>query len=192
MAAHISSAGASGIQPATKSEFYGSVRSGDFVFCCGRADVSKAIEELTDSPFSHVLMAWLPPDSDTWLTIESTLQRGVHVGRLADYVDGYDGDLVLARRPMLSEEEIRKARDAGLGVLEDAYDWRQEVSVVGHRLLKCVPVEIPKREYYCSGLLYWMSLATKYPLPRPGENYPTPEDLWRDPTVVPVCVLGES
>jgi hypothetical protein len=192
MAAHISSAGASGIGAVSKSEFYGKVRSGDLVFCCGRADVSKAIEELTHSPFSHVLMAWLPPDSDTWLTIESTLQHGVHVGRLADYVDRYDGDLVLARRPVLSEGEIRKAREAGLEVLDDAYDWRQEVSVVGHRLLKCVPVEIPKREYYCSGLLYWMSLATKYPLQRPEENYPTPEDVWEDPTVVAVCVLREG
>jgi hypothetical protein len=84
---------------------------------------------------------------------------------------------------------MRKARDAGLQVLEDAYDWRQEVSVVGHRLLQCIPVEIPKREYYCSGLQYWMSLATRHPLRRPGVNYPTPEDLWLDPTVVPVCAL---
>ena len=189
MAAHIASANGSEIQAVTKREFYDNLRSGDLVFCCGSADVSKAIEELTHSPFSHVLMAWLPPDSDTWLTIESTLQHGVHVGQLATDVDDYEGDLVLARRPVLSGEEIRKARDAGLQVLDDAYDWKQEVSVVGHRLLRCIPVEIPQREYYCSGLLYLMSLATKYPLQRPGPNYPTPEDVWTDPTVVPVCAL---
>jgi hypothetical protein len=189
MAAHISGVGGSGIPAATKAEFIGSVQSGDLVFCCGTADISKAIEDLTHSPFSHVLMAWLPPDSDEWLTIESTFHHGVHVGQLSAYVDGYDGDLVLARRPVLTEEDIRKARDAGLQVLDDAYDWRQEVSIVGHRLLKCLPVEIPKREYYCSGLQYFMSLATKYPLRRPGENYPTPEDVWEDASVVPVCAL---
>ncbi len=192
MATHIASAAAAGIPAVTKSEFYGQLKSGDLVFCCGRTDVSMAIEDLTHSPFSHVLMTWLPPDSDSWLTIESTLHHGVHIGKLATYVDDYDGDLVLARRPVLSEEEIRKSRDAGLQVLDDAYDWKQEVSVVGHRLLRCIPVEIPQREYYCSGLLYLMSLATRHPLQRPGQNYPTPEDVWTDPTVAPVCALRKD
>jgi len=192
VAAHISSVATSDVELVTKAEFYRNVKSGDLVFCCGRADISRAIEDLTHSPFSHVLMAWLPPDADAWLTIESTLQHGVHVGQLAAYLDDYDGDLVLARRPVLTEEEIRKARDAGLRVLDDAYDWKQEVSVVGHRLLKCIPVEIPKGEYYCSGLQYLMSLATRYPLRRPGPNYPTPEDVWGDPTVVPVCALRKK
>jgi len=192
MAAHISRVVGTDIRQVTKTEFYDCVRSGDLLFCCGHADISKAIEDLTDSPFSHVLMTWLPPDADAWLTIESTFHRGVHVGKLASYVDGYDGDLVLARRPGLSEAEMRKARDAGLRVLDDGYDWMQEVSIVGHRLMKCIPVEIPRREYYCSGLQYWMSLATRYPLRRPGVNYPTPEDLWVDPTVVPVCALRKG
>ena len=192
MAAHIPAAGSSEIPAVTKAEFYGRVRSGDLVFCCGRADISHAIEEVTHSPFSHVLMAWLPPDADAWLTIESTLHHGVHVGQLSAYVDEYEGDLVLARRPVLTEEDLRKARDAGLRVLDDAYDWKQEVSIVGHRLLKCIPVEIPKGEFYCSGLQYFMSLATPHPLQRPGENYPTPEDVWADPTVVPVCALREA
>jgi hypothetical protein len=187
MAAHISSVSASEIELVTEAEFYRSVRSGDLLFCCGRADISRAIEDLTNSPFSHVLMTWLPPDADAWLTIESTFQRGVHVGQLSAYVDGYEGELVLARRPVLTEVELRKARDAGLRVLNDAYDWKQELSIAGHRLLECIPVEIPEKAYYCSGLQYWMSLATRHPLQRPGLNYPTPEDVWADPTVVPVC-----
>jgi hypothetical protein len=186
---HLSAINGPEVPEVTKAEFYAKLRSGDLVFCCGRAEISKVIESVTDSVFSHVLMAWLPPDSDAWLTIESTFQHGVHVGQLSSYVDGYEGDLVLARRPVLGEQDVRKARDAGLRVLDDAYDWKQEVSIVGHKLLACIPVEIPEREYYCSGLQYWMSLATSYPLRRPGVNYPTPEDLWVDPTVVPVCRL---
>jgi Permuted papain-like amidase enzyme, YaeF/YiiX, C92 family len=178
-----------GIGAVSKSEFVGKARSGDLVFCCGRADISKAIEDATHSPFSHVLMTWRPPDSDEWLTIESTFHHGVHVGQLSAYIEEYDGDLVLARRPVLTDEAIRSARDAGLRVLDDGYDWKQEVSIVGHRLLKCIPVEIPKKEYFCSGLQYFMSLATEHPLRRPGPNYPTPEDIWCDPTVVPVCAL---
>lgn len=189
MAAHISAIDGLKIPAVTKAEFYSQVRSGDLVFCCGRAEISRVIEDVTHSVFSHVLMAWLPPDADAWLTIESTFDHGVHVGQLSTYVDEYAGDLVLARRPVLTETDLRKARDAGLRVLDDSYDWKQEVCIAGHRLLKCFPVEIPKREYFCSGLLYFMSLATPYPLERPGENYPTPEDVWGDSTVVPVCVL---
>jgi hypothetical protein len=189
MAAHIASASASAIQRVSKDEFYRSVRSGDLVFCCGRAEISTAIEDFTNSPFSHVLMTWLPPDSDEWLTIESTMRHGVHVGRLSAYVDSYNGDLVLGRRPVLSEQELRKARDAGLRVLDDAYDWKQEVTLLAHRLLSCVPVEVAEDEYYCSGLQYVMSLATEFPLQRPGPNYPTPEDIWTDSTLIPVCAL---
>jgi hypothetical protein len=192
MATHIASVAGSDIESVQEVEFYARARSGDLVFCCGRADISRAIESVTHSPFSHVLMTWLPPDADAWLTIESTFHHGVHVGQLADYVDGYDGDLVLARRPVLTEDAIRKARDAGLRVLDDGYDWKQEVSIVGHRLLKSIPVEIPKKEYFCSGLQYFMSLATRYPLRRPGPNYPTPEDIWCDSTVTPVCALRKT
>lgn len=189
MALHISSVATSGIPLVTKEEFYRQVQSGDLVFCCGRATISKVIEEMTISVFSHVLMTWLPEDADHWLTIESTAKNGVHIGQLASYIDDYHGDLVLARRPQVTKTDIRKARDAGLQALDDAYDWRQELSIIGHRLLKCVPVEIPQNEYYCSGLQYMMSLATEFPLQRPGMNYPTPEEVWTDPTVVPVCGL---
>lgn len=192
MARHVASLADAGIPLVTRSEFYDRVHSGDLVFCAGRAGISKAIEHATHSPFSHVLMAWLPPDSDRWLTIESTFHRGVHIGQLSSYVESYDGDLILARRPVLTQKDLRKGRDAGLQVLDDSYDWRQEVSVIGHRLIKRIPVEIPKKEFFCSGLQYLMSLATAYPLQRPGPNYPTPEDIWTDPTVVPVCAMMRS
>jgi len=192
MATHIASAASAAIEHVSKKDFYNTVRSGDLLFCCGRAKISKAIEDVTHSPFSHVLMTWLPPDADRWLTIESTFHHGVHIGQLSTYVDNYDGDLVLARRPVLTDEELRQARDAGLQVLDDGYDWRQEVSMVGHRLIQKMPVQFPQNEYFCSGLQYWMSLVTSHPLRRPGLNYPTPEDIWTDPTVVAVCALVQG
>jgi hypothetical protein len=135
-------------------------------------------------------MAWLPDGATQWLTMESTFHRGVHVGKLSDYVDAYDGDLVIARREVLTTSEKISALNAGLSVLEDAYDWRQEVSIAAHKLIHALPIVKPQQEFYCSGLQYLMSLATPYPLRRPGANYPTPEDLWTDPTVIPICALA--
>jgi hypothetical protein len=192
MAQHIATIENSGIRAVTPEVFYSQLQSGDLVFCSGREHISRMIEGFTHSPFSHVLMAWLPEDGDTWLTIESTLHHGVHIGQLSAYVEDYDGDLVLARRPVLSSADLRRSRDRGFTVLDDAYDWKQEVTTAGHRLLKEIPIEIPRQEYYCSGLQYWMSLATPHPLQRPGPNYPTPEDVWTDPTVIPVCALRRA
>ncbi len=187
MAQHIASVAGSGIPLATKAEFYAQLRWGDMLFCSGSGPVSRAIEDVTHSPFSHVLFCWLPAHAGQWLTLEATLQRGVHVGRLSDYVDGYDGDLALARRPAVGDTQKFAELNAGFAVLEDAYDWRQEVSVVAHKLLACLPVVHPLGEYYCSGLMWWMSQASRSPLQMPGPELPTPEENWTDPSVVPVC-----
>jgi hypothetical protein len=189
MAIHIDSVKSSGIRQVSKLDFYEQLEWGDLIFCCGRAAISKEIEAITRSPFSHVLMAWLPDGAAQWLTLESTFHRGVHVGKLSDYVDAYDGDLVMARRQVLTAAERMSALNVGLSVLEDPYAWKQEVTIVAHRLIHALPIERPQKEFYCSGLQYFMSLATPYPLRRPGTNYPTPEDLWIDPTVVPICAL---
>ena len=189
MAIHIDSVKDSSIRQVDKLEFYKQLEWGDLIFCSGQEEISKDIETVTHSPFSHVLMAWLPGGATQWLTLGSTFHRGVHVGKLSDYVDAYDGDLVMTRRPALTTVEKMSALNVGLSVLEDAYDWRQEVSIVAHSLVHALPIERPQKEYYCSGLQYFMSLATSHPLRRPGANYPTPEDLWMDPTVIPICAL---
>lgn len=195
MAKHIDSIATSGIERVNKGEFYQRIRPGDLLFCWGRADISKVIRKLTGGP-SHVLMAWLPGNwASQWLTMESTIDRGVHVGRLADYVDSYDGDLVLARRPVLTQLDIYNELNRGFTLLDDGYDWQQEVSIAARKLIlngklaKALPLLQPKNELYCSGLQYAMSLATKHPLQRPLASYPTPEDNWTDPTVEPVCAL---
>jgi hypothetical protein len=190
MAAHIRSVADSGIRTITKGEFYNQIRPGDLLFCSGRQAISRTIEDATASPWSHVLMAWTAgPWCRRWLTLEATFSKGVHVGVLADYVDRYDGDLVLANRPSLSPEMVQAEVDCGLSLLDDSYDWQQEVSIAARKLIKSLPLIEPKREPYCSGLQYAISLATPYPLQRSSTNYPTPEDNWTDSTVEPVCAL---
>jgi hypothetical protein len=192
MAQHISSIAQSKLPAVTKGDLYAQIRPGDLVFCSGRANISHAIEGATKSPLSHVLRAWLPGSWATqWLTLEATIDRGVHVGILADYVDNYDGDLAVARRD-IPEAELLAEVNAGLGLLDDQYDWAQEVSIVGHKLIHQLPVMHPKAKLYCSGLQYVMSLASSKPLQRPSQNYPTPEDNWTDPSVVAVCAFLKS
>ena len=189
MARHIDSVAGSTIERVTRAGLYAALRPGDLLFCAGRGCVSEGIGAVTHSPFSHVLMAWLPDAWCTqWLTLEATIDRGVHVGLLSDYIDGYRGDVVLARRN-LPIAEICAEVNAGLALVDDKYDWQQEVSIVARKLIRCLPLLQPKVELYCSGLQYVMSLASRAPLQRPAQSYPTPEDNWTDPSVQPVCAL---
>lgn len=189
MAQHIQSVAASGIKQVTEAELYTQIRPGDYLFCAGRTAIDGAIQGLTKSPWSHILMMWLAGPRSRWLTLEATFTKGVHVGLLDDYINGYVGDLVVARRPVLSDSMLFDELNCGLSLLDDGYDWQQEVSIASRKLLKQLPLIEPKGELYCSGLQYAMSLATPYPLQRPAASYPTPEDNWTDPTVEPVCAL---
>lgn len=189
MATHIDSIAGSKIEKVARPEFYRRLLPGDLIFCQGRLHISYAIEYATRSPFSHVVKAWLPGDWCTqWLTLEATIDRGVHVGLLSDYVDSYKGDLVIGRRS-LTQAEIEGEVNTGLNLVDDKYDWKQEVSVAARKLVSSLPLIEPKSELYCSGLQYVMSLASSKPLQRPAESYPTPEENWTDPSVVPVCAL---
>lgn len=189
MALHIDSVAGSALPRVTKGEFYTRIRPGDLLFCWGSAEVSKVIKDLTDGP-SHVLKIWTPGEwARQWLTLESTIDRGVHVGLLSDYIDRYEGDIVLARRKVLTQSMIEAELARGLSLLNYTYDWQQEVSIAARKLIKSLPLLMPKDELYCSGLQYAMSIATPYPLKRPAASMPTPEDNWTDPTVEAVCAL---
>jgi hypothetical protein len=193
MAAHIQSVAGSGIKAVTKGELYQQIRPGDLIFCSGKEPISRTIEDVTASPWSHVLMVWLADAwRSQWLTLEATFEKGVHVGLLSDYIDGYDGDMIVANRPALSPQMIQAELERGLSLLDDRYDWQQEVSIAARKLIKSLPLIEPKKELYCSGLQYAMSLATPYPLQRPLASYPTPEDNWTDPTVKPTFAFVKS
>lgn len=190
MAQHISSIKTAGIRQVSKEQFYKELVWGDLIFCQGNYAVSRGIEAITGSPFSHVLGIWLPANSTEWLTDESTDSKGVHVGRLADYVDNYDGDLVLCRRT-ISETNRQKGLNYFYSMLDDKYDYKQEAKMVAHKLCKLFPVDSTKGEYFCSGWQYAKSIVEGYPL-QPSATLgamPTPEENFTDPSVVAVCCL---
>lgn len=184
MAQHIESVAGSSIPKGSALTFLSQARNGDLVFCSGSADVSHAIEGETKSPFSHVLQLWLPAGFSEWLTLESTIEKGVHVGQFSEYVGGYDGDLVLCRRPSINSQGVNAIQSKFMTILDDNYDWRSEVSQAVRKLLSWLPVIQPKAEYYCSGSQWYASTAWSPALKRPSQLYlPTPEDNFTDSSV---------
>lgn len=191
MAEHIESVATSSIPKVTKAEFYAECRGGDLVFCWGQEAISKVIEGIAGGP-SHVLKIWTPWAGAPWLTLEATFpsnraesQSGVHVGLFQDYMDGYDGDLVLCRRP-LTQEQIEAELNFGLTLLDDNYDWKEEVSIAFRKLIPFAPVIRPRGELYCSGLQQVIAEKT-IPFRTYGPDWNTPEQDFTDPSVTAIC-----
>jgi hypothetical protein len=187
MAKHISSIAASGLPMVDKAGFYAQLRGGDLIHCSGASGISVPIEKQTGSPFSHVLMAWMPSWANQWLTLEATINRGVHVGLLSDYVGAYDGDMVLARRPALKQADIIAELNAGFNLLDDGYNWKSEVTFAAHKLVKMFPVSNPQKELYCSGLQQVMTKASPIPIVTTGPIMATPEQIYTDASVEAIC-----
>jgi hypothetical protein len=136
-------------------------------------------------------MVWLPFPHGPWLTLEATIDRGVHVGLLADYTNNQDGPLVLLRRN-LTDAQRTEQMIVGLNLLDNHYDWRQEVTFAAHKLVKFLPVAHPKGELYCSGLEYVQASTVApfaYKMDAEHPCMPTPEDIYTDPSVEAICLL---
>jgi hypothetical protein len=189
MAKHIDDIRTSGIPRVSRQEFYARAQSGMPIFCQGRYAVSHAIEGFTGSPFSHVGTLIYVKEIDRWGVLEATERHGVHVGHFSYYTDAYDGDLVLAATPQLGPSDYDGLLAAQFDLLDDGYDAGQELSMVAHKLVRAFPISVGKREYFCSGLYEQGRRATRLPLEYGGPGMASPEQVWTDPSIVPVCAL---
>lgn len=193
MAQHIDSVRASDIPKVDKATLYSLCKGGDLVVCWGNARISKAIEAVAGGP-SHILKIWTPWPGAPWLTLEATFpsstqsKSGVHIGLFSDYVDSYCGDLVLCRRPALTQAQIFEELNAGFALLDDNYNWREEVSIACRKLIPFAPVIKPVNELYCSGLQQAIAEKT-IPFATHGPDWNTPEQDFTDPSVVAICAL---
>ncbi|MGC1784465.1 MAG: hypothetical protein WA708_18215 [Acidobacteriaceae bacterium] len=190
MAKHIDSVANSYIPRVSNAGFYALCRGGDLVLCSGADGISVPIERETNSPFSHVLMLWTDDVFYKWMTLESTIEKGVHLGNFDEYADRYAGDLVLCRRPALTEAQIRAELLVGRELLGDKYDWIEEVSMAARKakLFSKLPVIKPKNELYCSGLQQAIAVNV-LPFDIPGPDWATPEQIFTDSSVEAICAL---
>ena len=189
MAQHIDSVAVSSIPKVSKTEFLAACRPGMPIFCQGHYGISKGIEAFTESPFSHVATLICLESIGRWGVLEATKDHGVHVGHLDYYLGQYDGDLVLASTPVLQSEDYLKLLQIQFDLVDDAYDVGQEVSLVAHKLCSLYPIRVNRNEYFCSGLYQQGRKGTSLPLKVPGPGMATPEEVWCDPSIVPICSL---
>jgi hypothetical protein len=67
------------------------LKSGDILFTSGDYLISRAIQKMTDSPWSHVGIVFRLDSIDRILLLESVEDMGVRFAPLSKYINDYEG-----------------------------------------------------------------------------------------------------
>jgi hypothetical protein len=195
MAPHVDSTADIFVPALSIPDFKAQLQHGDILICSGQEPISLAIERQTHSPWSHVGYVALFPGSEP-LLVEAVFKFGVRASRLeANYLGAYNGDVVLCRRTvgLIPPEGHAAIVAKAISRLGDDYDWQSEIQQAAHNLCGFLPEHATLHKLYCSGLVQYGSTAWSNPLRAPNPNVmPSPEDIWTDPTVWPVCKLPKG
>lgn len=103
MAAHIENKDIKALPVLPYLDLRAKLKSGDILFASGDYWVSKAIQKVTESPWSHVGIVFRLDSIDRVLLLESVEDMGVRFAPLSKYLDDYEdgkpykGRVVLAR-----------------------------------------------------------------------------------------------
>ncbi len=164
------------------------LRSGDLLFASGDYLVSKAIQSVTDSPWSHVGVIVRLPDIDRVLLLESVEDMGVRFAPLSKYTHDYDGGapyrgrLVAARVQDLGVAQLGPLVGFGVDALTRPYD-KDEVAKILARLTLGVGKKESDEEYICSELVHEAFKHAGRPFAYDPQGFISPENIWTDPQV---------
>lgn len=185
MAAHIESKDVKALPVLPYPELRAKLKSGDLFFASGDYLLSKAIQKVTDSPWSHVGIVFRLDAIDRVLLLESVEDSGVRFAPLSkylhDYEDGkpYKGRAVLARCKDLTAATVAGLSTFGIDELTQPYD-KDEVAKILARIALGMGRKERDREYICSELVYeCFSRAGKEFAYHP-KGFISPEDVWVD------------
>ncbi|WP_326519383.1 YiiX/YebB-like N1pC/P60 family cysteine hydrolase [Acinetobacter sp. CAAS 2-6] len=123
------------------------LKSGDLIFASGDYLVSKAIQKVTHSPWSHVAIIIRVEEIDRILLLESVEDMGVRIVSLSKYLHTYEnnrpykGKIIVARLNISQAINIAKLSSFGIDELTKPYD-RDEIS----RILARVALDKGKKK----------------------------------------------
>lgn len=139
MAAHMESSEIKALPVVPYSTFRNTLRSGDLMFASGDYLVSRAIQHVTDSPWSHVAIVFKLPSIDRVLLLESVEDMGVRLVPISKYLNDYEsgnpyrGRVVLARCNGVDQNVVNGLATFGIDELTRPYD-KDEVAKIMARV----------------------------------------------------------
>ncbi|ALQ51824.1 YiiX/YebB-like N1pC/P60 family cysteine hydrolase [Nitrosomonas ureae] len=188
MAAHIESKDIKALPVLPYSDLRAKLKSGDILFASGDYLVSKAIQKVTGSPWSHVGIVFRLDSIDRVLLLESVEDIGVRFAPLSKYLNDYEdkrpykGRVVLARCKDVNSATVEGIATFGIDELTQPYD-KDEIAKILARITLGIGKKEKDREYICSELVHeCFSHAGKEFAFNPKE-FISPEDVWLDEKV---------
>jgi len=161
------------------------LQSGDLLFASGDYLVSRAIEKVTGSPWSHVGIVFRLDSIDRVLLLESVEDMGVRFAPLSKYLSDYEngkhykGQVALAHCTDVVPATVSALATFGIDELTQPYD-KDEIAKILARITLGIGKKEKDREYICSELVYeCFSRAGKEFAYNP-KGFISPEDIWID------------
>ncbi|MBI4001231.1 MAG: hypothetical protein HY348_05555 [Nitrospira defluvii] len=185
MAVHIESKGIKALPLLPYADVRAKLKSGDILFTSGDYLISKAIQKMTGSPWSHVGIVFRLDSIDRVLLLESVEDMGVRFAPLSkylnDYEDGkpYKGRAVLARCKDVTSETIVGLSTFGIDELTQPYD-KDEIAKIMARITLGIGKKERDREYICSELVYECFARAGKEFAYNPKGFISPEDVWAD------------
>ena len=185
MATHVESKDIKNFPVTPYSELRAQLKSGDLLFTSGDYLVSKAIQKVSGSPWSHVGIVFRLDSIDRVLLLESVEDMGVRFAPLSkytkDYEDGkpYKGRAVLARCKDVNTEIVGELAKFGIDELTRPYD-KDEVAKIMARVVLGIGKKERDREYICSELVYECFSKAGREFGYDARGFISPENVWLD------------
>lgn len=185
MAGHIESKEIKALSVLPYSGVRAKLKSGDILFTSGDYLISKAIQKMTKSPWSHVGIVFRLDAIDRILLLESVEDMGVRFAPLSKYLRDYEngkpykGRAVLARCEDVTPEIVKTLSTFGIDELTQPYD-KDEITKIMARITLGIGKKERDREYICSELVYECFAHAGKVFAYNPKGFISPEDVWVD------------
>ncbi len=185
MAEHLESKEIKALPVLPYAEIRKGLKSGDVFFTSGDYLISKAIQKMTGSPWSHVGIVFRLDSIDRVLLLESVEDMGVRFAPLSKYLNDYEngkpykGRAVLARCADVTLDTVANLAMFGIDELTQPYD-KDEIAKIMARITLGVGKKERDREYICSELVYECFAHAGKEFAFNPKGFISPEDVWRD------------
>ena len=188
MADHLESKDIKALPVLSYADLRAKLKSGDILFASGDYLVSRAIQKVTGSPWSHVGIVFRLDSIDRILLLESVEDMGVRFAPLSKYLDDYEdgkpyrGRVVLARCKDVNAQTVTGVSIFGIDELTQPYD-KDEVARILARITLGLGKKEKDREYICSELVYECFSHAGKEFAYNAKGFVSPEDVWLDETL---------
>ncbi|WLR61045.1 YiiX/YebB-like N1pC/P60 family cysteine hydrolase [Guptibacillus hwajinpoensis] len=172
------------------------IQTGDLLLCSGSYPVSKIIQNVSKSQFSHValLFRWM----DRIMMLESVESYGVRIVPLSHYFQDYrnsghpyKGKLYLARHSLtknLDESRRNAMLRRGADLTGKLYDIEEILKILASVVIGDLE-SIPNDKYICSEFIQECFQKAGISFSDDGRGFIYPEHIASDPAVQPLYKL---